>query len=108
MSGHLLVETLAATIEREDGLSCGGCGSRHVETVADLDGAGDACSCECCLGVWGASFAAEFPDLVTTRHGRRVITRAAFFEAMRRLEAEIASLEQRASPAAQGRGAVRP
>jgi hypothetical protein len=37
--------------------------------------------------------AADFPDLVTHRGGRRFMTAAAVEEAVRRMDAEIASME---------------
>jgi hypothetical protein len=87
----------AATIERRGDLPCGGCGGRHVSTGAEYKSTEDPCRCECCidagresLGEW---IEAEHPDLVTIQRGRRVISRAAVDEAMRRLEAEIASLD---------------
>jgi hypothetical protein len=52
-----------------------------------------ACTCRCCHGAHAESLAADFPDLVTTRGGVRIITEAALNEAIRRMEAEIASLE---------------
>jgi hypothetical protein len=39
-------------------------------------------------------FEKDFPDLVTTRGGVRVITEGAFAEAIRRVEAEIAQLDR--------------
>jgi hypothetical protein len=53
-----------------------------------------ACACPCCHGPWGKMFEADFPDLIITRGGVRVVTQAAFDEMLRRLEAEIAQLER--------------
>ncbi len=89
-----LVTVLAATIEHHGGLPCGGCGGRHVATVQEPDAAESACTCPCCHGPWAESFEAEFPHLVITRGGVRVITQAAMDEGNRRLEAELASLEE--------------
>jgi len=40
---------------------------------------------------------ADYPDLITTRGGVRVVTAAAFNEVLRGMEAEIASLERDAA-----------
>lgn len=92
-----LSDILAATIERKDGLPCGCCGGHHVETVQELESVERACTCRCCHGAHAESFAADFPDLVTTRGGVRVVTEAAFAEGLRRMEAEIAALEKDAA-----------
>jgi len=85
-------------IERWDGLPCGGCGRRHVANVAELEKATDACGCECCRGVLEEwifdQIARAHPDLITIRAGRRIVTRAAFLECLRRMKAELAELEQ--------------
>jgi small ligand-binding sensory domain FIST len=93
MAGSRLSEILALTIERKDALLCGCCGGHHVETVQELSGVQRACSCTCCHGPWFESFEADFPDLIITRGRDRVITQAALEEAIRRMEAEIASRE---------------
>jgi len=62
--------------------------------VQELESAEDACRCPCCCGAWVELFEAEDPDLITTRGGVRVVTEAAIAETIRRLEAEIASLEK--------------
>jgi hypothetical protein len=96
MSGGRLSEILATTIERKDGLPCGCCGGRHVESKQETGE--QACKCRCCgYGGLAELLEADFPDLITTRGGVRVVTEAAFAEATRRLEAEIASLESDAA-----------
>ena len=94
MTGERLPEILATTIERKDGLPCGACDGRHVETLQDWRACKQPCICPCCNRAFGASFAAEHPDPITIRGGVRVITEAAIEESIRRLEAEIASLEK--------------
>jgi hypothetical protein len=89
-----LPDILATTIERKDDLPCGRCGGRHVETLQELERTEMACACPCCHGPWGKMFEADFPDLIITRGGVRVVTQAAFDEMLRRLEAEIAQLER--------------
>lgn len=85
------------TIEREDGLPCGCCGGRHVQTANELKSEEHPCMCPCCHGALAELVEADFPDLVTTRGGVRVITENALREAIRRMEAEIASLERDAA-----------
>ncbi len=97
MTGPNLADIVAVTIERKAGLPCGGCGGRHIETVQELESVETVCTCPCCHGPWGEMFEADFPDLVITRGGARVITEAAMNEAIRRMEAEIASLERDAA-----------
>ena len=94
MTGTRFSEILATTIERKDGLPCGRCGGRHVETVEELRRAETVCSCPCCHSPWVEEFEADFPDLITIRDGVRVVTQAALDEAIRRMEADIASLER--------------
>jgi hypothetical protein len=91
---HRLSDNLATSIERKDGLPCGRCGGRHVETRQELESVEAVCTCPCCHGPWGEMFETEYPDLITTRGGLRVITQAAFDEAIRRMEAEIGWLER--------------
>lgn len=91
---HRLPESLATTIERMDGLPCGRCGGRHIETVQELESVETVCACPCCHGPWGEVFEARFPDLITTRHAVRVVTAAAMDEAIRRMEAEFNSLDE--------------
>ncbi len=93
MIGERLPDILATTIERKDGLPCGRCGGHHVETAEELLSAEVACTCRCCHGALAEMIEADYPDLVTTRGGVRVVTQAAFAEMIRRLEAEVASLE---------------
>jgi hypothetical protein len=88
-----LPEIVAAMIEREDGLPCGRCSGRHVRTAQELRSVERACTCRCCHGAFAEWFEADFPDLITTRGGVRVVTQAAVEESIRRTEAEIASLE---------------
>ena len=99
-----LPSVLAATIERRAGLECGDCGGRHLTTTAELHEAAGACRCECCRSVWDAwcvdLFTRQHADLITTtRSGQRIVTRAAFLEARRRMEAELAELESIVGPA---------
>lgn len=94
MTGECLSEILAVAIERKDGLPCGRCSGRHIETVQELESVQTICTCPCCHGPWGVMFEAEFPDLIVTRGGVRVITQPAMAEAIRRMEAEIASIEE--------------
>jgi hypothetical protein len=98
MTGERLSEILAAKIERKDGLPCACCGGRHVESREELKTGEQACVCRCCgYGGLAELFEADFPDLITVRGGVRVVTEAAMAEALRRLEAEIASLEKDAA-----------
>lgn len=94
---RLVCSAVAATIEWRDGLRCGDCGGRHVASAVELNGADDACRCQCCRGICDELFVAwlerEHPDLLTIRRGVRVVTRTAFVEARRRAVAELASLE---------------
>jgi hypothetical protein len=90
----LLSETMAVTFEREGRLPCGRCGGRHVESMEELESGEEACICRCCgYGELWELFEADFPDLIITRGGVRVVTHAAVEESIRRLEAKIASLE---------------
>jgi hypothetical protein len=84
---------LAMTIEREDGLPCGCCGGRHVGTAQELNSEEHPCACWCCHGALADVIEADFPDLVTTSGGVRIITQAACEEAIRRMEKEIVSME---------------
>jgi|ERR1039458_7177123 hypothetical protein len=93
MIGERLPEILAVTIERKDRLPCGVCGGHHVESMKELESSEHPCTCRCCHGPLVEQIAADFPDLVTTRGGVRVITAAAMNEAIRRMEAQIAQLE---------------
>jgi hypothetical protein len=93
MTGELLSQVLAVTIERKDGLPCGVCGGRHVETMRELEIDEPACTCRCCHGALVEMVEADCPDLITTRAGVGIVTAAAFGEAVRRMEAEVASLE---------------
>jgi len=95
MAGGRLPEILAAQIERKDELPCGICGGRHVKTMQEeLESGERVCLCRCCQGAFAERFVADFPDLIITRGGVRVITEAALNEAIRRMEAEIARLER--------------
>ncbi len=85
---------LATRIEREDGLPCGRCGGCHVETWREMESAEHPCTCWCCHGALVEMVEGQYPDLITTVDGVRVVTNAAFGEAIRRIEAEIASLER--------------
>jgi hypothetical protein len=93
MTGERLPEILAATIERKDGLPCGACGGRHVESMNELENGEPACTCQCCHDALVEMIEADFPDLVTTRGGVRIVTQAAFDEAIRRMKGEIVSME---------------
>lgn len=93
MIGERLPDTLATTIEREGGLSCGCCGGHHVETMQEWRTCEHPCLCRCCNDFFGESFEADFPDLIVIRGGVHVVTEVACAEAIRRLEAEITSLE---------------
>ncbi len=97
MIGVQLSEIIAVTIERDGGLPCGGCGGQHVETMQEWERCEHPCTCRCCIGVLDELIEAEYPDLITTRGGVRVVTRAAFHEMLRRMEAEIGSLEKDAA-----------
>jgi hypothetical protein len=98
MTGERLPEILAATIERKDGLPCTVCGGRHVESKHELEGGEHACICRCCgYGGLADLFEADFPDLIAVRGGVRIVTEAAMAEALRLMEAEIASLEKDAA-----------
>lgn len=88
-----LVSALAARVEYEGALPCGHCGGHHVHTAKELDSEQHPCVCPCCHDAFAECFEAEFPDLVTQQGGRRVITEAAMTEAIRRMEAEITSME---------------
>ena len=96
MTGQRLPDILAAKIERKDGLPCGGCGGHHVESMQELESS-EHCTCRCCHGALVEVFEADYPDLIITRGGVRVVTAAAFDEMLRRMEAEIASLEKDAA-----------
>jgi hypothetical protein len=88
---------LAMTIEREDGLPCGCCGGRHVETMQEWRTCEHPCLCRCCDSLFGEWFESEFPDLVTIRGRVHVITEVACAQAISRLEAEPTSLEEDAA-----------
>jgi hypothetical protein len=97
MTGERLPEILAAEIERKDRLPCGGCGGRHVESMKELKDSDQPCTCRCCHGALVEMIEADFPDAITTRGSVRVVTQAAVNESIRRMEAEIASLEKGAA-----------
>lgn len=98
MAGEI-AGVLAATIERKDGLPCGCCSGRHVESKQELDSDEQACICRCCgYGGLAEMFEADFPDLITTRGGVRVVTQAAVEESIRRMEAEISALAVKTEP----------
>jgi len=102
MAGERLPEILAAKIERKDELPCGRCGGRHVKTMHDeLESGEQACLCRCCHGAFAEWFEADFPDLIISRGGVRVITVTALNEAIRRMEAEIALLDMSPAEGAQ-------
>jgi len=89
-------EMAASLLEHEAGARCGACGGTHVSSPAELERLKSR-SCLCCprcLVAFGERFARLHPDLVASRHGRRVITSEALAEATRRLEAETAELLQ--------------
>jgi len=83
-----LFESLTTLIEREDGLPCGRCGGRHVASWEELESDEQACTCRCCDDAFAEQLAADFPDLIITRGGARVITEAAVGDAIRRTEAD--------------------
>jgi ferredoxin len=81
----------AVLVERGAGLVCGACGALHATSADDMEVAGERCVC-CgpCSGHWAELFRRNQPDLVGASG---VITRAAFDEAMRRLDVEIARMD---------------
>lgn len=83
---------LAALIEKEDHSPCGNCGNPHAYAPEDYAPADPICVCACCARLFGIFLGGQYPELVTTRRGARVVSGEMVDKIIHRTELEIADL----------------